>query len=61
MVRAPVEWHDLFLERLETLNPQERAWHKEHFKEIHFRLHGTRYGRRTAGSVYRNDFFPAPS
>ena len=54
-VRAPVEWHDLFLEWLETLNPQERAWYKEHFKEIHFRLDGNLYGRRTAGSVYRNE------
>jgi hypothetical protein len=52
-VRAPIEWHDLFLESLQTLNPQERAWYKR-FKEI-FRLDGTLYGRRAAGSVYGNE------
>ena len=35
------------------LNPQERAWYKR-FKEI-FRLDGTLYGRRAAGSVYGNE------
>ena len=54
-VRAPIEWHDLFLEWLETLNPQEQAWHKERLKEIYFCLDGNLYGRRTAGSVYRNE------
>ena len=44
-VRAPVEWHDLFSE----WNPQERAWYKERFKEIHFRLmERNLFGRRTA-------------
>jgi hypothetical protein len=33
-VRAPIEWHDLFLERLETLNPQERAWYKSASREF---------------------------
>ena len=54
-VRAPIEWHDLFLERLETLNPQERAWYKSASREFYFRLDGNLYGRRTAGSVYRNE------
>ena len=54
-VRAPVEWHGLFLEWLKTLNLQERAWYKERFKEIYLRLDGNLYGRRTAKSVYRNE------
>ena len=54
-MRAPVEWHDIFLEWLETLSPELKEWYKESFKELFFRLDGNLYGRRTAGSVYRNE------
>ena len=54
-VRAPVEWHDLFEEWLSTLPAGEKAKYKECFKEMYFRLDGNLYGRRTAGSVYRNE------
>ena len=32
-----------------------KDWYKESFKELFFRLDGNLYGRRTAGSVYRNE------
>ena len=54
-MRAPVEWHDIFLEWLETLSPELKDWYKDSFKELFFRLDGNLYGRRTAGSVYRNE------
>ena len=54
-VRAPVEWHDLFEEWLSTLPAGEKAKYKDCFKEMCFRLDGNLYGRRTAGSVYRNE------
>ena len=54
-VRAPIEWWDLFLEWLEEVNPADRQWYKDRFKEMCFRLDGNLYGRRTAGSVYRNE------
>ena len=54
-VRAPIEWWDLFLEWLEEVNPSDRQWYKDRFKEMCFRLDGNLYGRRTAGSVYRNE------
>ena len=54
-MRAPVEWHDIFLEWLETRSPELKDWYKDSFKELFFRLDGNLYGRRTAGSVYRNE------
>ena len=54
-VRAPVEWHDLFEEWLSTLPAGEKVKYKDSFKEMYFRLDGNLYGRRTAGSVYRNE------
>ena len=54
-VRAPIEWWDLFLEWLEEVNPADRQWYKDRFKEVCFRLDGNFYGPRTAGSVYRNE------
>ena len=57
-MRAPVEWHGIFLEWLETLSPElkNRYIYKDSFKQIFFfRLDGDLYGRRTAGSVYRNE------
>ena len=54
-VRAPVEWHDLFGEWLSTLPAGEKAKYKDSFKEMYFPLDGNLYGRRTAGSVYRNE------
>ena len=32
-----------------------KDWYKDSFKELFFRLDGNLYGRRTAGSVYRNE------
>ena len=46
---------DLFLEWLEEVNPVDRQWYKDRFKDMCFRLDGNLYGRRTAGSVYRNE------
>ena len=54
-VRAPVEWHDLFEEWLSTLPAGDKAKYKDSFKDMYFRLDGNLYGRRTAGSVYRNE------
>ena len=54
-MRVPVEWHDIFLEWLETRSPELKDWYKDSFKELFFRLDGNLYGRRTAGSVYRNE------
>ena len=54
-MRPPVEWYEIFLNWLETLPASERSWYEDSFKEIFFRLDGNIYGRRTAGSVYRNE------
>ena len=43
--RAPIEWWDLFLEWLEEVNPADRQWYKDRFKEMCFRLDGNLYGR----------------
>ena len=40
-MRAPVEWHDIFLEWLETFSPELKNWYKDSFKELFFRLDGT--------------------
>eukprot|EP00435_Cladocopium_sp_Y103_P033676 s735_g8.t1 len=44
-----------FLEWLKEVDPADRQWYKDRFKEMCFRLDGNLYGRRTAGSVYRNE------
>ena len=54
-MRPPVEWYEIFLNWLETLPANEKSWYKDAFKDIFFRLDGNLYGRRTAGSVYRNE------
>ena len=54
-VRAPAEWEDIFLEWLKTLAPAGRSRYQHRFRELLFRLDGNLYGRRTAGSVYRNE------
>ena len=33
-MRAPVDWHDIFLEWLETLSPELKDWYKESFKNF---------------------------
>ena len=35
--------------------PVDRQWYKDRFREMCFRLDGNLHGRRTAGSVYRNE------
>ena len=54
-MRPPVEWYDLFVAWLNTLTPEEKAFYEHAFKDVYFRLDGNLYGRRTAGSVYRNE------
>ena len=54
-MRPPVEWYEIFLNWLETLPANEKSWYKDAFKDVFFRLDGNLYGRRTAGSVYRNE------
>ena len=53
-VRAPVEWYELFQEWLATLPPADRSRYQHRFRDVLFRLDGNLYGRRTAGSVYRD-------
>ena len=40
---------------IETLSPELKNWYKDSFQELLFRLDGNLYGRRAAGSVYRNE------
>ena len=54
-MRAPPEWEDLFHEWLSGLAPPDQARLRYRFKDLLFRLDGNLYGRRTAGSVYRNE------
>ena len=54
-VRAPVEWYELFQEWLATLPPAGRSRYQHRFRDVLFGLDGNLYGRRTAGSVYRDE------
>ena len=54
-VRAPVEWYELFQEWLATVPPADRSRYQHRFRDVLFRLDGNLYGRRTAGSVYRDE------
>ena len=54
-VRAPTEWYELFEAWLRTIAPADQARYRHRFKDVLFRLDGNLYGRRTAGSVYRNE------
>ena len=54
-VRAPAEWYELFQEWLTTLPPADRSYYQHRFRNVLFRLDGNLYGRRTAGSVYRDE------
>ena len=40
---------------IETLSPELKNWYKDSLQELLFRLDGNLYGRRAAGSVYRNE------
>ncbi|CAJ1383334.1 unnamed protein product, partial [Effrenium voratum] len=54
-VRAPVEWQELFEKWLAGLAPADQAKYRHRFKDLLFRLDGNLYGRRPAGSVFRNE------
>ena len=53
-VRPPVERQELYSDWLKSLPSADRSYY-EVFKDIVFRLDGDLYGRRTAGSVYRDE------
>ena len=54
-MHAPVEWRDLFEEWVKVQPAKEQAWLRDHFRDFVFRVDGNLYGRRTAGSVYRDE------
>ena len=54
-IRAPPEWWDIFVEWSDQLPKAERELYKTRFRDVWFRLDGNLYGRRTAGSVYRDE------
>ena len=56
-MRAPEEWRPIFEEWVrDTFPPHEVARRLKSFPAYMFRLDGNLYGRRTAGSVYRDEF-----
>ena len=55
-MRAPEEWRPIFEERVrDTFPPHEVARRLKSFPAYMFRLDGNLYGRRTAGSVCRDE------
>lgn len=56
-MRAPPEWRPLFEEWVsqQPWTPAQIAEAKAPFADSLFRLEGNPYGRRTAGSVYRDE------
>ncbi|CAE7320371.1 RE2 [Symbiodinium pilosum] len=50
-MRAPPEWRPLYDEWVREISPAQRI----PFEDVVFRLDGNLYGRRTAGSVYRDE------
>ena len=55
-MRAPEEWRPIFEEWVrDTFPPHEVARRLKSFPAYMFRLDGNLYGRRTAGSVYRDE------
>ena len=56
-MRAPREWRPLFEVWVsqQPWTPEEMEAAKASFADYMFRLEGNRYGRRTAGSVYKDE------
>lgn len=55
-MRPPPEWWPIFQEWVRGYPPEEQKQMLEDFKSYLFRLDGNLYGRRTAGSVYRDEW-----
>ncbi|CAJ1362823.1 unnamed protein product, partial [Effrenium voratum] len=53
--RAPPEWRPIFEEWVCTQPREDQHWLRDNFADLVFRLDGNLYGRRTAGSVYRDE------
>ncbi|CAE7208532.1 unnamed protein product [Symbiodinium sp. CCMP2592] len=54
-MHAPVEWRELFDQWVLEQPVKDQQWYRDHFREFVFRVDGNLYGRRTAGSVYRDE------
>ncbi|CAE7226937.1 unnamed protein product [Symbiodinium sp. CCMP2592] len=52
---APVEWRELFDQWVLEQPAKDQQWYRDHFRDFVFRVDGNLYGRRTAGSVYRDE------
>ncbi|CAE7832741.1 unnamed protein product [Symbiodinium sp. CCMP2592] len=52
---APVEWRELFDQCVLEQPAKDQQWYRDHFRDFVFRVDGNLYGRRTAGSVYRDE------
>ena len=55
-MRPPPEWKPIFEEWVREHPPNMQAAMLAAFNDYYFRLDGNLYGRRTAGSVYRDEF-----
>ncbi|CAE7412283.1 unnamed protein product, partial [Symbiodinium sp. CCMP2592] len=54
-MHAPVEWRELFDQWVLEQPAKDQQWYRDHFRDFVFRVDGNLYGRRTAGSVYRDE------
>ncbi|CAE7273855.1 unnamed protein product [Symbiodinium sp. CCMP2592] len=54
-MHAPVEWRELFDQWVLEQPTKDQQWYRDHFRDFVFRVDGNLYGRRTAGSVYRDE------
>ncbi|CAE7509096.1 unnamed protein product [Symbiodinium sp. CCMP2592] len=54
-MHAPVEWRELFDQWVLEQPAKDQQWYRDHFRDFVFRVDSNLYGRRTAGSVYRDE------
>ncbi|CAE7837865.1 unnamed protein product [Symbiodinium sp. CCMP2592] len=54
-MHVPVEWRELFDQWVLEQPAKDQQWYRDHFRDFVFRVDGNLYGRRTAGSVYRDE------